>query len=212
MQFEHATLEVEIDELAKEYTYHVFYPKNSQKPDAIEDPCIFTGTDYATSVACKDKEELDTLLDLITEEDYQILQDEFDYDGIHVAEVNGIFLVSLEVDYLSEVKCQNVLNKYIVVGSQCDDICLLDLMPYRKAVVDGVFEDRELEDLDDFYQEDFLGSEEEYAENGKEEEYEEFEMSIDSYLRILEYCGNGSQKEKLDYILDQLRDYLIQES
>lgn len=209
MQFEHATLEVEIKNLAKEYTYHIFYPKNSPKPHGIEDPCVFTGTNYATIVACKDKEELDTLLNTITEEDYRILQNRFDYNGIHVVEINGIFLVSLEVDYFNEVQCKNILNKYIVAGSQCDDVCLLDLIPYREAVINGVFEDRELEDLDDFYQCDFLDREEEYVENGKEEEYEELEMSIDSYLTILGYCGNGSQKEKLDYILDQIRNYLI---
>ena len=44
---------------------------------------------------------------------------------------------------------------------------------------------------------------------GKEDEFNELQMSIDYYLRILEYCGEGSQKEKLDYILDQVQDYLI---
>ena len=65
------------------------------------------------------------------------------------------------------------------------------------------------EDLQEFFEEEFSQLEDEYIANDKEEQFNELEMSIDFYLRILEYCGEGSQKEKLDYIIDQVQDYLI---
>ncbi len=209
MQFKQCTLDTNIENLAKEYTYHVFYPENESKPEFIDDSSIFLGTDYATSVICKDRKELDLLLNEITEEYYEILKSEYCYSGIHVVEINGVFCVSLEIDYFEEEKCDEIMNKFIVLGAQCDDVTLVDLTFYRKAVNEGTFKDRGFEDLQEFFEEEFSQLEDEYIANDKEEQFNELEMSIDFYLRILEYCGEGSQKEKLDYIIDQVQDYLI---
>lgn len=209
MQFKQSTLDTNIEDLAKEYTYHVFYPENESEPEFIDDCSVFLGTDYATSVICKDKDELNSLLNEITEEYYETLKSEYDYNGIHAVEINGVFCVSLEIDYLEEEKCDEIMSKFIVLGAQCDDVALLDLTFYRKALTEGKFQDRNFEDLQEFYEEEFSELEDEYVANGKEDEFNELEMSIDYYLRILEYCGEGSQKEKLDYILDQVQDYLI---
>lgn len=208
MLFEQKTFQAEFDNLEQKFTYHIFYTETDNKSEIepVDDIDLFLGTDYGTSVLCKDKNELDKLLNEIDKGFYQSLKSEYDYNGIHVLEVNDIFLVSLEIDYFEEEKCEEIMNNFIVVGAHCDDVSLLDLFKYRELVKENKFPDRELEDLETFFQEKLSELEEEYLENNKEEEYYELEGSIDHYLRILEYCGNGSQKEKLDFIIDSLHN------
>ncbi len=208
MLFKQTTSQAEFDDLEGNFTYHIFYTEIDDKSELepFDDIDLFLGTDYGTSVFCKDKDELDKLLNEIDVNIYETLKTEYDYNGIHVLEVNGIFMVSLEIDYFETEKCESIMNNFIVIGAQCDDVSLVDLFEYRKLVRENKFSDRELEDLDNFFQEELGELEEEYLENDKEDEYYEIEGSIDYYIRILEYCGQGSQKEKLDFIIDGLHD------
>lgn len=208
MLFKQKTFQAEFDNIEPQFTYHIFHTEadNESELKAIDDIDLFLGADYGTSILCKDKEELDKLLNKIDEKLYKTLKLEYDYNGIPILEVNGIFLVSLEIDHFEEEKCESIMNNFIVIGAQCDDVSLIDLFEYRKSVIENKFPDRELKDLETFFQEKLSELEEEYLENNKEDDYYELEVSIDHYLRILEYCGNGSQKEKLDFIVDSLHD------
>jgi len=208
MVFEHVVVNAEVENLAKKYNYHIFYLKDEKQPESLDDADLFLGSDYATSVICRDEKELHSLLGEINEEYYDTLKSEYGYQGIHAVEINGVFLVSLEIDYFEKDKCNKIMNNFIVIGSQCDDVCLLDLIPYRKKVEEGVFKDVKFEKLEDFFQNKFTDLEEKYSENNQECEYNDLENSIDFYLRVLEYCGNGNQKEKLDFIINKVQDLL----
>lgn len=209
MQFKQKTTKAYFEELENSLTYHIFYLENNKEPTTNNDINFFLGSDYATSVICKNKEELDLLFKNINEEEYEILKSEFNYNGIHAIEVNNIFLVALEIDYFSEEKCEFIMSNFIVVGSQCDDVPLSELFKYRKDVKDNKLPDRTFEDLENFYQDDFEELKDEYIDNNKEEEYEELDVSIDLYLRIVDYSRNekGNQKDKLDFILDTLHEH-----
>ena len=56
---------------------------------------------------------------------------------------------------------------------------------YRKLVRENKFPDRELEDLDNFFQEELGELEEEYLENDKEDEYYEIEHKSGAFSNAL---------------------------
>ena len=48
MQFKQSTLDTNIEDLAKEYTYHVFYPENESEPEFIDDCSRCWNHNYST--------------------------------------------------------------------------------------------------------------------------------------------------------------------
>lgn len=67
MLFKQTTSQVEFDDIEGSFTYHIFYTESDDKSELepLDDIDLFLGTDYGTSVLCKDKDELDKLLNEI---------------------------------------------------------------------------------------------------------------------------------------------------
>lgn len=198
MNFKQITTTSKLEGLVGEHTCHMFYKDGDEVPEVNTDGDMYTGCDYATVVICNSKAELNSLLERITEEMYQSLKDEFEYTSISVLEVNGLFLVNLDVEmFPNEDIAHDVMSSYVVVGACTDDISLFDLMPYRDAVLNGDFDDVSIDTLTDLY------------EDGEFDDIDDVEMSVDSYLRIAEYCSCDTTK--INAILDLLKGNIAYE-
>ena len=42
-------------------------------------------------------------------------------------------MVSLEIDYFETEKCESIMNNFIVIGAQCDDVSLVDLFEHKSG-------------------------------------------------------------------------------
>lgn len=161
-----------------------------------EEDFVF-GCDYATVIATTDRNKLEELLALITEDDLQTLNDEFESPGIIVYNLNGVYLMSVEAEYLDPVTYEKIEREFVMFGAGVDDVDIPTCMiGWRYKNTLGLSPDELLEiDLEE--------------EDIDEDEAEDLDCGLDFLHRIYEYFETPEQHSEIDRIFEKLDKVLL---
>lgn len=171
------------------FDVHVYTPVGGPAHPS-DDIFQFIGCDYATSVLVSSQEEVDDILNLVTEEGFSSLT-ELGCDSIQVIPVNGYFLVGIDTDYINVEVSEYIESNFIVFGSNgCDDGSLIDILPAVKYMEENNCSLQEFIDIDE---DDF--------------DDDEYETASDFIQRIFEYQEEiPDLEDKLSKALNDLYD------
>lgn len=174
--------------------HYMAYHLSDKEPEVTDDTDMLIGCDYATVITTTRKDKLDALMALVTEIDFETLEEEFEQNCIPVFYVNGVYIVQLEYEYMSEEFRTKVDNDFVIFGAACDDVSITDCLKANRYRAEHHLTLMDLEDM-----------ESEYGIDGDEadEEKEELESSIDGLLRIHEYNSDRLDSE-ITTILNKL--------
>lgn len=198
--------------LDQEYTLRRYYLMGETSNYELDgDTTVVVGGDYATVVCCQTQEQVDEILGKITLDDYRTLVNEYEVDCIPVLEINGVFIIIMEVDHFDDELNEFIDERAILFGASMDDVSMLDCFPFIDFWQEGVFpvfvdNIPIFTDINENYQNSV------YDEDGNifsddEDKAELLEMTVDAVLRIYEY-NDDPRGERMMHILQMLKPAL----
>lgn len=201
-------------QLDQEYTLRRYYLMGETSNFEPDDSTLVVGGDYATVVCCETQEQVDEILGKITLDDYRTLVDEYEIDCIPVLEINGVFIIMIEVDHFNDDLNEHINERAVLFGAEMDDVSMLDCFPFIDFWQEGVFPvftDNVpiFTDINENYQNSVYDEEGNIfsEDEDSEEKAELLEMTVDAVLRIYEY-NDDPRGERMMRILQMLKPAL----